>query len=111
MSVISRTIFPACKAKPAHEPTSPPPPMMLTFIIRRSLQIRMVRGQGAVVSRQLSVGSCQYAFSGIVTTDDGQLTTDQSEIQIPKSPATCYLLIQCGHHLLGDHLHERFDVG
>src|SRR5262245_44604720 len=30
--LISRTIFPACRANPAHEPTSPPPPMMLTFI-------------------------------------------------------------------------------
>src|SRR5207244_1472334 len=31
---ISRTTPPVCKAKAAQEPTSPPPPIMLTFILR-----------------------------------------------------------------------------
>src|SRR5690606_7410195 len=36
---ISRATPPHCSANPAQEPTSPPPPIMLTFIANLSLQL------------------------------------------------------------------------
>src|SRR5260221_1264664 len=40
MSAISRTIRPVCNANAVQEPTNPPPPMMLTFILLSRLSKR-----------------------------------------------------------------------
>src|SRR3954463_4127544 len=59
-SAISRTTPPHCSAKPALEPTSPPPPIIETFILRGAGILPAIKTQNDWKSQTQQAGSLPH---------------------------------------------------
>src|SRR5580704_61752 len=91
-SAISRTMRPACSAKPAHEPTSPPPPIIATFI---GVDVSRRVGQARASERRPTVGN----HGGPAARSGPCPTLRRSSISV-----------ECLQNLVSDRLHQPVEV-